>query len=262
MAERIVITPEEGKDPSVVPAGAKEDGKGGIILDTSAPNEAKADETLILGKFKTQEDLVKAYTELEKSKGAKEATPPVTPQAPPTAEAAAKAVEAAGLDMSALSREVADNGELSAESLTALAAKGITKEVAEQFIEGQKALGAKLVTEIQGVAGGAEQYGKVTAWAQANMTDAEVGAFNDALHSGNIELAKFAVSALTAKYSAAVGSEGSLVEGNTTPTISGVKGYDSQAQIVAAMRDPRYKNDPAYIADVEKRMAKTSILGA
>ena len=37
-------------------------------------------------------------------------------------------------------------------------------------------------------------------------------------------------------------------------------GYDSVAQVVAAMSDRRYANDPAYRAEVERKIANSTVL--
>ena len=107
-----------------------------LSLSTEAADE---DFPLIDGKFKSQEDLLKAYKELEKKlHSPNQEETEVVPQA--TTEAEAKeVVEAAGLDFSNLYTEFQTNGALSEASYKALAEKGIPEDVVNAYIEGQAA---------------------------------------------------------------------------------------------------------------------------
>ena len=79
----------------------------------------------ILGKFDTQEDLIKSYQELEKKIGEKQETKSETESEDKGLEidqAAEKAVASAGLDMTALQNEYDTTGEVSKESMEKLSA--------------------------------------------------------------------------------------------------------------------------------------------
>lgn len=250
----VIVKPDVAADPGRVPAGATDDGKGGVAVPA---DQSKPEEKLILGKFKTQGDLEKAYTELETKQGATQKKEEAVP-APAVAQ---KAVQDAGFDLSALATEVSEKGELSAETLTSLEGKG-QKDAALALVDGWKAQAAQLATEIQGVAGGAEKYDKALDWAQANQTDAQVRAFNSAIHSGNVDLAKLAVKGLMSDYNSAVGSDPNLVKGDGTPSVSGIKPYESQHEMISDMKDKRYKEgDPAFVKRVENRIAVSKIFG-
>ena len=62
-----------------------------------------------------------------------------------------------------------------------------------------------------------------------------------------------AVKGLYAQFLAAGGKPPQLMQGGTSGT--GVKPYSSTAQITEAMKDARYKNDPAFRASVEQRLS-------
>lgn len=104
---------------------------------------------LIAGKFKSNDELLKAYLELQSKLGAPKDPPATTTPAttvkssatngtvtePPAtlsidpAAAAAKATEQAGLDMQALTAEYAEKGDLSPEAYAKLEAVGISKQM-------------------------------------------------------------------------------------------------------------------------------------
>jgi hypothetical protein len=63
-----------------------------------------------------------------------------------------------------------------------------------------------------------------------------------------------AVKGLYAQFQASGNASPSLQQGSTSGSGS-VQGFNSSAQMVAAMQDPRYKNDPAYRANIEKRLS-------
>lgn len=110
--------------------------------------------------------------------------------------------------------------------------------------------------------GGEAKYRAMSDWAAKTMDDASVLAFNDAIQSGDVGRALNAVKALQYDYMTATGYEPKLI-GGRAPTSEGVKGFQSEAQVVAAMSDPRYQNgpkqDPAYVREVEQRLAASAI---
>ena len=58
-------------------------------------------------------------------------------------------------------------------------------------------------------------------------------------------------------YMMATGYEPKLT-GGRAPT-NDVRGFASEAQVIAAMQDPRYGTDPAYIKEVEQRIAVSNV---
>ena len=53
------------------------------------------------------------------------------------------------------------------------------------------------------------------------------------------------------------GYEGRMLQGKASKTSTDV--YQSQAQLVAAMSDPRYDNDPAYRQDVIAKLDRSDL---
>jgi hypothetical protein len=209
-------------------------------------------------KFKSPEDMAKAYAELESKLGQKPAeTPPTEPQAEP--QEAQQALAEKGLDLQDFSAEFAQKGELSTESYEKLEKAGFDRKLVDQYIEGQRALAAQYETSIMGEVGGTEKYTEMVTWAKANMTPAEIDAFNTAVSSGNKEQAKLAVLGLNTKYLQSVGSDPQrLIGGRNVAESSDT--FESMAQVTAAMKDPKYKSDPAYRAKVQSKLARSNVM--
>jgi len=210
-------------------------------------------------KFESVEALAKSYAELESKLGQPKEEAKEEAKAEPTndLEIADKAVESAGLNMEALTQEYAENGELGEQSYEALAKAGIPKETVDQFIAGQQAVAAQQQNEIKSLVGGDDAYTEMTAWAQQNLTPAEVDAYNQAVNAGNMETIKLAVTGLQARYTAANGTDPKLLSGKAAPTSQG--GYESWAQVQVDMGDPRYAKDPAFQAEVQEKLANSNL---
>ena len=209
-------------------------------------------------KFKSPEDMAKAYAELESKLGQKPAEAPKDePQATP--QDADKALADAGLNLQDFSAEFAKNGSLSDESYEKLQKAGFDRNLVDQYIEGQRALASQYETSIMQEVGGSDKYTEMVTWAKANMSAAEIEAYNAAVSSGNKEQAKLAVLGLNAKYLQNVGSDPQrLIGGQGSGASADV--FESMAQVTAAMKDPQYKNDPAFRAKVQAKLARSNVI--
>jgi len=214
-----------------------------------------AKETLLAGKYKTPEDLEKGYLELQKAFSGRKPDETTTPPPDPNASPEAALVTKAGLDMEVLTKEYTETGELSAASLTALEAIGVTKDVVTTYFRGQEALAQREIAEVQEFAGGKATYESMVQWAGQNMTKPEIAAYNAAM-TGDTETRKMAIEALKSKYVAKTGSGPKVIVGDgASPAAAG---YESKAQMTSDMKDPRYAKDPAYRQAVERKIAKTT----
>ena len=114
------------------------------------------------------------------------------------------------------------------------------------------------VAEIKNSAGGEEAYSNMVNWASNNLGKNSVDAFDEIINSGSTDAIKLAVSGLKSQYEAATGSEGTMVTGKApVPTVDG---FRSQAELVAAMNDKRYDNDPAYRQDIIAKLDRSDNL--
>lgn len=201
-------------------------------------------------KFQSAEDLAKAYGELEKKVGQ------------PRQEAATEestTEEATGISgtLTSATNEFIENGELSEESFEALAKEGLPRELVESYIQGQQAMMETQSNQVKETVGGDANYQAMAEWAAENLSEGEIDAFNEIVESGTIDQANVAVRGLYAEFRSAGGKAPNLLQGSTSGT-GGAKPFNSAAQVTEAMRDPKYKNDPAYRELVEQRLAVTT----
>jgi hypothetical protein len=228
------------------------------------------DAALIGGKFKSQEDLLKAYEALQKklgNKDAEEEEEPVEGDSEPAGEAPKEegTSEAVSL-MNRLGEEYAKNGDLSeadVDQLTQLDSKELVSAYIEYYKSGQQKAQVQATTESQvaevvASVGGKEAYAEMISWAVDNLDQGEIDSYNSVTNSGNPAAIKFAVEALSNRYRNSEGFEAPLVSGRKAD--SGVKPYRSQAELARDIANPMYQQDPAFRADVESRLSRSKDL--
>ena len=224
---------------------------------------------LIGGKFKSQEDLLKAYEELQKKLGqdTSEETeePAEEPTEAPEEEPAVEenAADAAIIRASASYEETGDLSEETIEELAKLDSKDLIRAYFNQYKanaakQQQAQLAEAEVTNLKNLAGGEKAYTEMITWASNNLDADEIGAFNSATSSGNAAAARFAIESLKSRYTAAEGYEAPLVTGRKSAP--SVVGYRSNAELARDIADPRYHSDPAFRADVEAKLARSKDL--
>lgn len=209
-----------------------------------------------------QKAAAEAAAALATAKAAEAATTPegIAAAAKEKADADAKALaDAAAVTpqktIETASAEFAKDGKLSDATYDTLAKTGITKSMVDMYIAGQQATRAAQVTDVLKDVGGQEEFAKVSTWAQANLTPAELAEYNTNVQAG-VNVAKLAVKALHARYVAENGTDGTLVNGGN-PQGRNAQGYQTQSEVTAAIRDPRYKSDASYRDQVIAKLAKT-----
>lgn len=202
--------------------------------------------------------LTQAYLALEKEFHARTQGTPAAPVAPvptPATTPASTPTSPMGLDMGALSQEFSEKGALSPETYTTLAAKGYDKQTVDTFIAGQQALAVGIRQDIATVAGGEEQLGKVLQWAQTNLSPAQLAAYEAATATKNVELVKLSLQGIVAAHAAANPPEPKFVSGQEIPGNTGARPFGSNVEMVEAINSPKYQRDPAYRAEVARRLA-------
>jgi len=197
-------------------------------------------------KFKNAEDLAKAYSELEKKQS--------VPEEPSQQQMRADAEASEGMDK--FYSEYQEQGSLSEKSYEELSKMGLDKNLVDGYIAGQEAIANSEVQTIHNLVGGADNYNKVIDYAKTNLNEAEQNAFNETLETGSIEQVKFAVQGIASR--AGIGAEQtqSMINGDSIETNSDV--FESSAQVIDAMNDPRYAKDPAFRKLVEEKIARST----
>ena len=111
--------------------------------------------------------------------------------------------------------------------------------------------------ELMDMVGGDKAYKSMLEWAGDNFAKEEVEMYDQVMESGNPNAIFFAVQALQARYNDSVGSDGQLLTGRGAQNTD--DSFKSQAELVAAMSDPRYDRDPAYRADLMRRLENSDV---
>jgi hypothetical protein len=161
-------------------------------------------------------------------------------------------------DIGELTREYTANGSLSDKSYKQLEDGGVSRELADGYIAGQKALGEQIGNNVKNEVGGSENYQNMVEWAKANYSPDQVAAYDSAVNSGNVEMAKMAARGLQADYQNKAGVEGNTYGGKQA-TPEGGDVFRSNGEVTAAMKDPRYENDSAYRNDVLRKLDRSDI---
>ena len=234
-------------------------------------------ESLLAGKYKTAEDLEKAYKELESKLGqdGKEEAPEAQAESESeevlqetSEEKSTEASPAAELITSASDEYYSNEGKLSAETLSKFESMS-SKELVEAYMSVQDKLpqgGAEntadlsdsIINEVKNYAGGEKAYQDMVNWASDSLDSKSIEAFDSIINTGSVDAIKLAVNGLRSQYRDAMGYEGRMVTGKAPQTNKDV--FRSQAELVNAMSDKRYDNDPAYRQDVIEKLARSDDL--
>jgi aspartokinase len=113
------------------------------------------------------------------------------------------------------------------------------------------------VTQIQDSVGGVDEYQNMLQWAGQSLSEQEINLYDAAMDRGDPLTMFFAAQALNSRYQDAVGYDGEMLTGSAPRNTSNA--FRSQAELIAAMSDPRYDKDPAYRQDIADKLAVSNI---
>lgn len=225
-------TEEKGQG---VPEGYNEDG---------TPQEE-----LIAGKFKSQEDLLTAYQELEKKLGQpredapKDEAPAETQETEPAAEGS--------FNTTKYEQEVVENGGLSEDSYAELESKGFTKQQVDAYIKGQQAYADQLRNTVYDSVGGQESYVELINWASDNMPSDVIKEYNDAVDAMDMSRMQRSLEYMSLKRGTSAPRETRRLEGNAPA--SGLQPFSNKNEWQRAMTDRLYGKDAKYTNMVDQR---------
>ena len=209
-----------GAFPGETPAFNEQDQ---AILDGQDPQEAaQQQDELIGGKFKTSDDLLQAYQELEKKLGSQDKTEEVPQDTQYESE-----------DQDVVEGDIVGGVE-----------QHPLSESDEQLI-------------VESV-GGEENLDALAEWARANLDPSEIQVYNSEVNSGDFTRARNALQSMYFSMQQAEGSEPSLIDGRLSGQSTDI--YRSVQEVEAAMNDPRYLHDTAYTRDVEEKIGRSDVL--
>ena len=195
--------------------------------------ETEQESLQFAGKFRSAEELEKAYLALEKKLGQPRSES--TEESTNDDEAADETEERLGPPADEVRDEEGEQGDQGREEVPQL-----SQEDAKAILD---------------AVGGQERFDAMIAWGSENLPEADQAAYNQVLATGNTAAIKLATEGLMARFQANADYQGKLVKGRPGSHAPGAKPFRSRAEVNAAMSDYRYDADPAYRNDVMARLA-------
>jgi hypothetical protein len=220
----------------------------------------EAQDNLLAGKYKNAQELEQGYLELQKKLGQTEQTQ----EAPEATEDQPEEEQAEPSILDRIWDESTKQEEFSPE-LTEEISKMSSTELANMYLDYRQGVeeGSQQtrdfteqeVGELKGIVGGDQQYSQMLEWAQGNLNKQEIDMFDQVMQTGDPLAAFFAVRSLGYAYQNAIGYDGNMIQGKAPK--QNTDQFRSQAEVVAAMGDPRYDNDPAYRKDIMDKLERS-----
>ena len=227
----------------------------------------EAQEQLLAGKYKNAEELESAYLSLQKKLGQEEdevdyeSTDEGYEEEEGSDEEVSDEAPAVSLINEASEEYWANEGTLSEETIERFSEMS-SQDLVNAYLEIQKTnpqanpqgveMSDAQVNSVMNAAGGEAQYNRIVEWAASNLDNRSIDAFDSVVDSGNPAAINIAFAGLKSRYEDANGYEGRMLSGKAADSRGDV--FRSQAELVAAMGDPRYDTDPAYRADVVEKL--------
>lgn len=253
---------------------------------------------LLAGKYKNAEELEQAYVELQKKLGDKDGLQDEGQETqeveakdedtkPEFSDEVERYSEDGSVNYEAVNQDYGDTigslfkekgvdpypicetfwkngGTIPQEMHDQLTGAGLSKVVVDAYLQGRAqdiGMNADLnqtdIDTITKSVGGVEQYKSLMNWAGNNLSQDAINSFDDLVNTGNKGSIQLAVDGLIAKYQNDAGYEGRMLQGKPSKTNTDI--YQSQAQLVEAMSDPRYDKDPAYRQTVISKLDRSDL---
>ncbi len=229
-------------------------------------------EQLLAGKYKNAEELEKAYVELQSKLGTDEKENNTEAKEeevlPEESEEDSQEYSEGAQLISDASTEYFDNDRTlkpeTIEKFASMSSQDLVTAYMELNKNSQQTQTAAPVevtqqdiNTIQNSVGGEQAYGKLINWAGDNLPKDAVAAFDDVVETGNVQMIKLAIAGVKAQYENENGTEGRMLTGKAAKASGDT--FRSQAELVAAMSNPKYDNDPAYRQDIIEKLDRSDL---
>ena len=219
----------------------------------------QAQAQLLAGKYKNAEELEKGYLELQQKLSNNEEEPQ---------EEAQEEESESPDEVSVLDRmwEEAISGNDFSEELTKEIQDMSPTDLANMYLDyrqqqeqqptaGSRDFSTEEITQLKSIVGGDKNYTNMIDWAQKSLNEQEVKMFDAVMERGDPLAAFFAVRSLAYAYNDAIGYDCNMVQGKA-PRQSNDQ-FRSQQEVVRAMGDPRYDEDPAYRREIMDKLERS-----
>ena len=223
-------------------------------------------EQLLAGKYKSAEDLESAYIELQKKLGEpkEEASNETEETVSEETTEESKEEETKDKESSVLDSlwEQRNNKDGFSQDVLKELASTNPGELAKEYLRYRQtnqpqSLTDENISQLMESAGGEERYNQIVGWAKNNLSAQEQKMYDTVVDRGDPLACYFALQALMGRYNDAVGTDGRMLTGKPPSSAGDV--FKSQAEMVKAMEDDRYNDDPAYRQAIMEKLERSNI---
>lgn len=256
-----------------------------VQQNTPAPAE---EQQLLAGKFKSTEDLERAYLEAQKliSSRGQQVPEPAAAEPAPTPEqytpelgkqlygdTVSGAIAAAEINPLEMAQKVQAGQDVSSYVDALVEKGGLPRDLVQTYLQGvapakvpaEQPQGEGLTeadaTELKAMVGGEQQFQQLSQWAVANLEPQELSDYNAAVDSGNKAAARFALKQLQVRASSS-SSEPKLISGGGAVKTD-VFESDQQAVDARSKRGENgralYDTDPKYRQWYDKTLSRSNV---
>lgn len=275
------LTVPEGEKGGMVGPGQE-----GIVEEFAKEQEQLQEEEAILGKFKSPQDLAKAYAELQRKMGQQSsAEPQPEPVAEPEAtqesgystdqasevygKEAVELLAGKGVNLAELMWNADQGADISEHYDTLAETFQVPRQVVENYVSktqsapsaGEAGLSEADATELLQSVGGQENFDQLSGWAKSNLPAEELANYNAVVDSGNKEAIGWALKAMQARQVAPESVVEPQLYGGGAPTDTVVR-FESQQQVLDAMNKRNDRGQRLYDVDEAYRNKVAMILHA
>ena len=267
-----ITSPEAAEEGMVAP------GQEDLLNEFIQEQEAEQEPDLIGGKFRSQEDLLKAYQELERKQG-QQPEQTETAEEPAESYSVEQAVEVYGKEnVDALQEKgislndlmwKADNGEDISDSFDDLAEVfKVPRQVVENYVSKAQSGGdaappeltASDEADLKALVGGDQGFEQMAEWARSNLPEEEINRFDAVVESSNKDAIHMAIQAMQARMNAKDSVvEPKLIGGGKVAEPSR---FESQQQVLDAMNKMNDRGQRLYDVDEAYREKVTKLLAS
>ena len=231
------------------------------------------EEQLLAGKYENAQQLEKAYIELQKKMGSNDEEQAEEGEAQ---EEVSEETDAPPMEITpavVAITEAADQfektGKLTDETLakfSEMSSQDVVNTYMEMYQKAQDMappspavvdLTDAQVNSIQNSVGGEKGYHQLLDWATDNVSKDQMNSFDSIVNTNDANAIQLAINGLKAQYDNVNGYEGRMLSGKAPQSSGDV--FRSQAEVVQAMSDPRYDNDPAYRQDLIQKLDRSDV---
>jgi hypothetical protein len=253
-----------------------------------ADMQGEQSEQLLAGKFKSPQELEKAYLEAQKLISQRGQQPPDAEAGPAPeqytpelgkqlyGDAVSSAIEAAAINPLEMAQKVQAGQDVSAYVDALVEKGGLPRDLVQAYLDGVRPAAAAPapaaagqlsdadVAEIKAAVGGDQEFARISQWAVSNLDPQDLADYNAAVDSGNKEAARFALKAIRSMAQGGTAGEPQLIGGGTAARADV---FVTSQQAVDALNKRSesgkllYEVDPKYRAWYEKTMARSNPFG-